>query len=104
LDRVGDDLVAVRIRDRVPDQVDGAMDCVADEAVPETVVAALGVAPVDDAVLDRVPGNVERAAERAGTAVDVDTAVDRAEVDLHIHRVRRVDATVDGRSVPGVLL
>src|SRR5215212_6618374 len=47
VDRVGDDLVAVGIRDCVPDQVDRAMDGVTDEAVPEAVVAGLGVATVD---------------------------------------------------------
>src|SRR5207244_4164618 len=71
VDDVGDDLVPVGIRHRVAIEVDRAVDGVADEPVPEAVVADLGVAAVDHAVLDRVPRDVERPTERARPAVQV---------------------------------
>src|SRR5512133_2669651 len=55
VDRVGLDFVAVRVDDGV-----------AEEALPEPVVARDVDRAVDDAVLDRVPGNVERRSEGSG--------------------------------------
>src|SRR5919204_4646701 len=83
VDRVRHVLVPVGVDEHVVVQVDAAVDRVADEAHPEAVVALHRHGSVDPAVLDRVPGDVERTAEGAGSAVDVDAAVDRREVDLH---------------------
>lgn len=50
-------------------------------------------AAVDATVLDRVPGDTERPTERPRATVNVDSPVDRDEVELHICSVRRMDAS-----------
>src|SRR5262249_10519563 len=76
VDRVSDELVPVGIDEHVVVQIRRAVDVVPDEALPEAGVAVHGHAAVDHVVLDRVPRDVERAAERAGSPLEVDPSVD----------------------------